>query len=145
MPLTQKERAQLRGWEKAIMEFPLALPSANRFMRLHWAARKKAIDESGLVVRATAKYHNYPAWDRVRHIEAVVRCKTRRRRDPMNYITPLDKLIVDPLVAMGIFPDDSELPVPQVCWEYGRGEGVVIIVTGRRKKDGKERKKIKKF
>lgn len=91
-----------------------SLPSANTYLRMHWAKRRKMIESWGWAVKialqkvklnhiGNTSYFKVPM-----KITAKIFIKDKRKlKDTGNLRTPIDKLIVDNLVAQRILVDDS--------------------------------------
>ena len=81
-------------------------PSTNVLLRNHWAVRKRLIDEWHTAVWALANEVRLPPQNVVT-VEATIYFRDKRKRDKQNYITSVDKLVLDGLVRCGILPDDD--------------------------------------
>ena len=85
---------------------PMTPPSANLYIRHHWATRAKLRDEWHLAVWALCNEARVTPLD-ICTINCTVYFKDQRRRDEPNFRLTLDKLVLDGLVRCGIIPDDD--------------------------------------
>jgi hypothetical protein len=76
------------------------------FLRLHWAKRKRLVDEWHRDVFFLCREAKIDKAESI-HVEATVRYPDRRKRDTLNLISPLDKLVFDGLVKAGVISDDD--------------------------------------
>lgn len=83
-------------------------PSANAFLRMHWAERRAMKQGWGAAVTCFAKKAGVTP-GKTRRLVVVTRASTGTRPlDPQNAWTPIDKLIIDALVDGGWLVDDSK-------------------------------------
>ena len=87
---------------------PVRPVSVNETASLHWAARKRKLDPWDAAVRE--------AWETVdgsaivgspARVHVTLAFPEHRRRDPHNYTGTVVKKIVDTLVRLGVWPDDT--------------------------------------
>ena len=123
---------------KLSFELRADLPSANNLLRMHWAKRRKMVEDwHWLVKQALQKQGmkhigNTSRFKTLVRIDALVYIKDGRSiKDRSNLITPIDKLIVDNLVKELILVDDTPeyLEWGKIDQEIVGYEGVVITLT----------------
>lgn len=106
MSKSSEERA-----DSVTLRFPAPNPplSINRSNRMHWAAKKRALDPWRESVWAS--WVNCRRKEKVKNIPCSVRVylpfSVKRRRDPHNYTGTNVKAIIDALVTCGVWPDDT--------------------------------------
>ena len=90
------------------------LPSGNQLLRMHWAKRRKMIEQWAWAVKKGLQKANINYVGNTSYfkspvsISATVFIKDQRgKKDDSNIITSLDKLIIDNMVKQKIFVDDS--------------------------------------
>lgn len=122
------------------LEFQIlgTLPSANNLLRMHWAKRRKMIQDWAWAVKASLlkvgcnHIGNTSYFKTKVQIDVIVFVGTKRSlKDESNLITPIDKLIVDNLIAQKILVDDS---TDYLCWakieqKIGRPERIEIKLS----------------
>ena len=92
---------------------PAVPPSGNPFARMHWRDRDELVDKWGLVVsNAIQRAGDKPSFTRA-HFEATLYFEASRKRDIPNFLTTLDKLVIDHVVKAGILPDDNSDVIPE--------------------------------
>jgi|GEM_PF-4816853 len=118
--------------EEYCFDIPLCLPSANKYLRMHWADRERLKRDFAIVIKARTR--NLPRFSAVNQITLELSFKTNRRRDKMNYILSADKLIIDNLVKLGKIPDDSILDIPSIVWYNLPCENIRVRIRGKESK-----------
>jgi len=89
-----------------ILNIPMVPPSANVYIRQHWATRAKLRDEWHLAVWALCNEARVTPLDKCT-INCTIYFRDKRKRDLDNFEFTLKKLIQDALVRIGIIPDDT--------------------------------------
>lgn len=90
-----------------ILEIPLVAPSLNKwYAGIHWAQRKKVVDQWHKEVWIACKQDKVPKIKVPVDICTQTSFKTNRKSDTSNRFTA-NKLIEDGLVACGILVDDG--------------------------------------
>ena len=93
----------MKSWT---LEIPEVTPSYNAFRKLHWA-KQENLEKIWELLLNVAGANNIPkAVDRKRKV--TVWRESPYRIDRANAWTPIDKLVIDRLVAMDVLVDDSE-------------------------------------
>jgi len=81
-------------------------PSANIFLRWPWQKRERLIEKWHHDVWALCNFSRIYPCEKL-HLDCTIYFKDKRKRDPANFVTPLDKLVFDGLTRCGIIADDS--------------------------------------
>ena len=119
-----------KRWKKlATLELPEAYPSANVYMRWHWAAQKKAITKWRWLIWYASQMANrkFPIQAKKRRKVRITRY-SQRSIDHANCYLCGDKLILDNLTAMGWLVDDNlEFLELDIRPEKGKPKTVVEI------------------
>lgn len=89
-----------------VLSLPLVLPSANFYLHLHWRRRYDLGEVWHNAVWALCNLNRVYPCDKL-HLECTIYFKEKRKRDPANFVTPLDKLVFDGLTRCGILVDDD--------------------------------------
>lgn len=119
------------GSRTVILEYRAPQPwSTNDDRRIHWAVRKRRVDEWHQVTR----WH-YRAARETAPTPAIVTVEIpfaqKRRRDPHNYVGTVVKAIVDALVSEGAWPDDTAEFVTVAEPKLVVGDTVRVTMTRR--------------
>lgn len=109
----------------------VTLPSANVFMRQHWAVRKRQKDSYYLELYAAFK-DNLPTKATGKR-DVKIEITSSRLRDHANLWLAADKLILDNLVKLGWLVDDSPDYVDAFVTGKTGVSQVVIDIWGERK------------
>ncbi len=104
------------------LRIPAVPPSGNVWNRTYRydQARLKA-DWYPLVANAIQRTGARPALGAVR-LEAELTFKSVRRRDICNYLTTIDKLMIDHVVSQGILTDDNAEVLREVAVRFHKGK-----------------------
>lgn len=110
---------------------PCKLPQANKFRHLHWAAKKKVVDQWRIWTMTFVLANEIPHFTTPVHIRVVqILGKGDRAYDRTNLLHVSDKLIIDGLVKMKVIVNDTPkwLDV-STGYEKGTESGVRIEIT----------------
>lgn len=112
-----------KSWKGVI---PVTLPSANVYLRSHWAERLRLQRIFYLELYAAFKDHMPTKATGKRKVKVLV--VSTRERDYANLFTPVDKLLLDQMVKLGWLVDDKPAYLDlDVTGRAGTPETVVEI------------------
>jgi crossover junction endodeoxyribonuclease RusA len=100
------------------IELPSGLPLLNANDRLHYRERSKRTEKLRSEACKAAKAQPFLPFSRVR-IRCIFRAPDKRRRDVAN-LYPSFKACIDGLVDAGVFRDDSDKYVSELCLVRGQ-------------------------
>jgi hypothetical protein len=87
------------------------LVSENAVNRMHWAQRKRLLDPwkdaAAYSVMSLGPSLKKALAGRSKRVQVYLPFRTRRKRDPHNYVGTVCKAIIDGLVIGGLWPDDN--------------------------------------
>lgn len=103
------------------MTYSLVIPhvpvSGNKFWRKHWRDRQDMIGEWGLLVANAIQHSGQAQFNRFK-VDATIYFKDNRVRDIPNFMTTVDKLILDHLTHQKIIPDDDSRHMPEITLRF---------------------------
>jgi len=103
--------------ESWTLTIPVVPPSFNSLNRKHYHELDDLVKQWAPVVNAACGVAG-PAWFERARVEAVIYFKDRRRRDLPNFLSSLDKLVIDHLKGR-VIPDDNSEVLPEYRLRFG--------------------------
>lgn len=102
-----------------------ALRSKNWYERHHWSYQRRDIGDLGLLLRMQREAAGQPPAKRKRRVNATFFFKTKRRRDPTNYI---GTVLADSMVRGDLLVDDSYEWVEwgKISFEKGEEQSILL-------------------
>jgi hypothetical protein len=95
------------------LTIPHVPPSGNMYHRMHWREQQDLIGAWGLLVANAIQKAGRARFDQFR-FSAVINFKDARMRDLPNYITTLDKLVLDNLTHQGVIVNDDSKHLKEI-------------------------------
>jgi len=112
--------------------------SENESRRLHWASRKRRLQDWGTLTQVAWRHADHNEKQSIQGQKVQIRVTLpfprKARRDPHNYVGTNVKCIIDALVRAGAFEDDTadfvEVLEPRLSIEATNEVQIIIIPIG---------------